>query len=723
MPPKKKIKPMEGQKSLFSFVKKTSESDQPCRSSSNTTTDDIDRPSTSLGIENQRSSDEVSDDKVTKKRNFQKGWLMQYPWLKYDHNLDLMFCNICIGIKANNAMTQGTNNFRTSTLSRHLTCDDHKHALNVPKEKKSMEEATKRAFSKEEKAVFIAMKAVYWLCQESLPIHKYPSLIALLKDLEVPNIVHLQITPTIDYSSETSAKDFLSAMSDVIDENITKKVKNSPAITLFTDESTDIVVNHKLAINLRIVDPISLNPQTFFLTDVRIRSATGAAIFHSIKEECLKRNINISNIYGLGTDGASVMTGKKTGLIAQFKQSNPHIKNSHCSAHRVALISQQAAENIPAINTFQETVTSIYYYFHKSPKRYDELESIQQLLEDPVLKYKEVHSVRWLSFYKSIETIHKTLDSLITYFDSLSVDNDPKAKGLKKKLSQEMFISITYGMLDWLKPIMSLSLFFQKRDIDIGLVKVTVQECIDDLLKLKDNTAVGKYSEMLNQDLTNGCFKGHHDVTKNGQHFNTSKDKFLDQMIQGLKDRFPDMETMNQFSVLGMRPLKFMKDETEIHEWGNEEIRSLSDFYTQKQSHVNVNGDIMVSDPYINCTTDEVIKEWIKCKKIVHSNSYSTSSISSLWGALASLEEDGSLQCPNIIKLACLALTHPIHTCDVERTFSVQNLTLTALRNRLSPEVCDQVMRIKIEGGSSKIFDFASALDKWSKSKHRKIKL
>ena len=95
---------------------------------------------------------------------------------------------------------------------------------------------------------------------------------------------------------------------------------------------------------------------------------------------------------------------------------------------------------------------------------------------------------------------------------------------------------------------MSLRLFFQKRDIDIGLVKVTVQECIDDLLKLKDKTVVGKYSEMLSQDLTNGSFKGHHDVTKNAQHFNSSKDKFLDKMIQGLKDRFLDMETMKEWN-------------------------------------------------------------------------------------------------------------------------------------------------------------------------------
>ena len=100
------------------------------------------------------------------------------------------------------------------------------------------------------------------------------------------------------------------------------------------------------------------------------------------------------------------------------------------------------------------------------------MEDIQKILDDSVVKYKEVHSVRWLSFFKAVETVYRTLDSLITYFDSLS--DDPKAKGMKKKIAQELFISITYGMMDWLKPIMSLSQFFQQKNIDVGVVKVNV---------------------------------------------------------------------------------------------------------------------------------------------------------------------------------------------------------------------------------------------------------
>ena len=661
-----------------------------------------------------------SDSKA--KRNFQKGWLVTYPWLKYDYEKKLMYCTLCLNIGASNSMTQGTDNFRTSTLTRHLDCDDHKRAMDAPRNKKQMIEARKRAFSKEEEAVFVAMKAVYWLCQESLPINKYPSLITFLKYLNVPNIEHLQIGEKTNYSSQTSAKDLLTAMSDVIDNSISNKTKASPVITLFCDESTDIIVNHKLAINVRVVNPVTLEPNTFFLTDVRIRDATGKGIFDSIKEEFTKRDIKITNVYGLGTDGASVMTGQKTGLTGQFKEHNPHIKNNHCSAHRVALVSQQAAEGIEQINKFQDTVTSIYYFFHKSPKRCDQLEDIQKILDDPVVKYKEVHSVRWLSFYKAVETVYRTLDSLITYFDSLS--DDPKAKGMKKKIAQELFISITYGMMDWLKPIMSLSLFFQQKNIDVGVVKVNVMKCIKELENMRNDVVTSdSFSEMIKRDLIDGNFKSHHTVSKNAQHFNTTKTKFLDKMIQGLQDRFPDLETTNQLAVLGMRPLKYFTDEDEINEWGNIEIQKLSDFYTSKQRHTRVDGTIAESEPLLTCTSETVLEEWERCKQIVHSNKYPTSDLASLWGALADLQNSGQLQCPNLIILAALALTHPVHTCDVERTFSVQNLTLTKLRNRMSPELCDKLIRLKIEGGNLETFDFDAALEKWANSKQRRIKL
>ena len=52
------------------------------------------------------------------------------------------------------------------------------------------------------------------------------------------------------------------------------------------------------------------------------------------------------------------------------------------------------------------------------PGRVDHMTEIQKILEDPQLKYCEVHAIRWLSFWKALEAIYRTLDSLITYFES-----------------------------------------------------------------------------------------------------------------------------------------------------------------------------------------------------------------------------------------------------------------------------------------------------------------
>ena len=92
----------------------------------------------------------------------------------------------------------------------------------------------------------------------------------------------------------------------------------------------------------------------------------------------------------------------------------------------------------------------------------DQVESIQKVLEDPVLRVREVHSVRWLSFFMALETVYRTIDSLITFFQSRPV-SDAKAAGLKKKVGQELFLRILYGMMDWLQPIMTLESILSKK--------------------------------------------------------------------------------------------------------------------------------------------------------------------------------------------------------------------------------------------------------------------
>ena len=47
------------------------------------------------------------------------------------------------------------------------------------------------------------------------------------------------------------------------------------------------------------------------------------------------RKIEPEKIMGLGTDGASVMTGTKEGMTGHMKRKNPMMINVHCIAHRL----------------------------------------------------------------------------------------------------------------------------------------------------------------------------------------------------------------------------------------------------------------------------------------------------------------------------------------------------------------------------------------------------
>ena len=69
-------------------------------------------------VANQNSDLPKSESEKTKKRKFVIAWLTKYPWLKYSEGR--MYCSLCVAQKKHNAFTEagGTDNFRTSTLTR-----------------------------------------------------------------------------------------------------------------------------------------------------------------------------------------------------------------------------------------------------------------------------------------------------------------------------------------------------------------------------------------------------------------------------------------------------------------------------------------------------------------------------------------------------------------------------------------------------------------------------
>ena len=68
-----------------------------------------------------------------------------------------------------------------------------------------------------------------------------------------------------------------------------------------------------------------------------------------------------------------------------------------------------------------------------------------------------------------------------------------------------------------------------------------------------------------------------------------------------------------------------------------------------------------------------------------------------------------------------MILTIPVSTVHCERGFSVHKITKNKLRNRLTSENVDFVMRIIFEGEPLKDFDFSLPLKLWREDSGRKI--
>ena len=224
----------------------------------------------------------------------------------------------------------------------------------------------------------------------------------------------------------------LCAISDTVEESLDNKLSNSPTITVLADESADINVKKRLILCTQILDKTDFKVSTHFITNAEMHEGNGKAISETIHEVFAKKNIPAKRINGLGSDGAAVMTGRSEGTTGYMLRRNPHLINSHCLAHREALCTSQTAKKVPALQDYQETLTALILYTKHSPNKRSKLKDFQKVLDDPQLKYKEVYEVRWLSFFTALETVFKTIDSLLCYLNQVK-SNDPKGIGLRKK--------------------------------------------------------------------------------------------------------------------------------------------------------------------------------------------------------------------------------------------------------------------------------------------------
>ncbi|GBC38152.1 zinc finger protein 862-like [Rhizophagus irregularis DAOM 181602=DAOM 197198] len=668
--------------------------------------------------EDQISEDEDNSNKDVKKlrindKTFKSKWLAEFSWLRYDEINKKMYCTLCMRHKKKNKFaTEGATNIsRKSAIKEHINTEDHKDTEKLEKARIQMELLQKEHFSSNANTNHIIgiMRAVYFLAKKNLPLKLLPSIVELIKESNSPNLLN----GTITYTNHISGHEFLEAISDTIKEEIWDELSNVTAFGVMIDESTDITTTKHLDIYASYVTKKGIL-KTRFLCIVPLTSCNAEGITKVLVDIFEKRKI-LSKLVAFASDGASVMLGKNEGVAAKFSRicTYPLIVN-HCVAHRLALACKDAKKELRFYEEIESLVRKIYNYFKNSCSHIQQLQEIQSLLDDPILKIKKLYEIRWLAWYDAIKNICNSIPALLRIFKE---SKNKDGRELYERLTSWRILAFLYYFYDILEHVTQLSKFLQKRNLKFSdidpMIQVTINSIQKEYILLDQNQRFGQKVQTfidetnpfgnssikyMNNDLS-FIEQDYDDFTIDILEYSTS-------IVNELQQRFPTRQLFTSMKILN--PREWPKESQELLWFGDNELENILKYYECPNFHNNIQLPAIFD-------INKCREEWARFKMII-TNNFASNDIEVI---LPLLIEDYIDVFPNIIKLIQIAYCIPFSSVECERGFSRQNKIKTKDRNSLATNTLDMLMCISLEGPESKEFNYNRAYTIWSNQKRR----
>ena len=486
-----------------------------------------------------------------------------------------MFCTICQKHKQkNNFVHPGSSNFRKSSLTDHANSYDHTQSIKYEQSAKDdkLKTMVEKVHEKTDDAMTTLFRNAYYVARENLPIDKFQSLNELSKLNGAP------ITSTM-YQEDTACSEFIQIISTQLEESTIKNVKDSPAFGIMIDESTDLSTQMHLILYISFLKDARL--QITFAKLINLTACDSASITSQLLAYFQQNGVDLSKLYGMGSDGAAVMIGKHTGVSQLLKDSSPFLVEMHCVAHRLALACVDLAKEIPEIRFVESIISTLYTYFKRSPSNLTELHTWQMIVDDPQLNPQDVHKVRWLSMGHALDTLRRTVKSIVHMLKDQG-DNDINASSLLHHMTTYKFMYLLHFLSDIFGKINILSKTLQQRELSYS----TVQKHVDGLLTsvaaeyLSDKPAFGPLLSQFLTTIGDGDNYNGIDIRRStrDEHLPGKAVQLAKQLHENIIDRFPDSKIFDAFTAF--EPSSFPSNITDMPQYGNSRLTTLTSHYT-----------------------------------------------------------------------------------------------------------------------------------------------
>ncbi|XP_060572444.1 zinc finger protein 862-like [Ruditapes philippinarum] len=601
---------------------------------------------------------------------------------------------------------------------------------------KALQKMVEAKLDKDDELGIKLLTAAYHIGKRELPKEEFRHHLEFASAVGADYGTLLTEKTKLTYCSNKSVTELQAAISSVILEDKISGIHKSGIFSLVLDESIDNANKKRLIMYAQYIAEEGLEYALLSNQQIKTGSASAVNIVKMVVDELKHKNIDITKMAGISTDGASVMTGRTGGVVTLLRKHTPSLVGVHCAAHRTALATSQAAKDIPEINNYARTVSNVFRYFSNSALRSNRLRDIQSVLNLPELKFSEVHSVRWLSLEYAVKAIYRSYPALVMCLER-DATLDSTAKGLFLEVSQYRFIAFTHLMMDVLPYITRLSKHFQSDSLDFSGVQSRVTSTCDSLRDLLEVSGVfvSKLDEFIiekdgaftysrpikESDSTtvklgieeNREFVGFESDSEDDNEENTGfapnvkfyaqqknildrvAPSYVNKVVENLEARFTDSEIIDSMKVLV--PQNIAKSDT-VAKYGNDEFLIL---VKQYQPHLS--------------SEHECLSEYRQYKNLVKC-SYRDETLVELCKIFISKYSE---EYPNMVNILKCVTVLPMNSVKCERGFSTQNRIMGRLRTSMNNQTMDDLMRISEDGPCMKSFDFKRALKKWKTAKKR----
>ena len=142
-------------------------------------------------------------------------------------------------------------------------------------------------------------------------------------------------------------------------------------IAILCDGTTDRSITEQEVLYIMFVDPDTLEPKLAFLECLGLESSQDVVgVLDAIKAAFEKYNLScvLEKIVFLSSDGASVNSGKKSGLIVLLRQEYEWVSFIWCFSHRLELALKDALKVF--IKPVDDSLIHLFYLYKNSSKKH-----------------------------------------------------------------------------------------------------------------------------------------------------------------------------------------------------------------------------------------------------------------------------------------------------------------------------------------------------------------